>query len=75
MEAKSFYAEFVEREEAVKDLKEEMKAMLDSFASSNNLTTKGIVKGIKEYKAFLKDQAEFRVTDADADTVFEQLAA
>ncbi len=73
MHAHEFYTEFISREEQVQELKDEMTAMLDSFASSNNLSKKGIKKGIKEYKEFLKDQAEFSVVDGDADKVFEAL--
>jgi hypothetical protein len=74
MEAQAFFSEFVAREEQVAELKAEMKDMLDAFAASNNLTSKGIAKGVKEYKEFLKDKALFTVTDNDADRIFEALA-
>lgn len=73
MQAQEFYTEFINREERMKELKDEITAMLDAFASNNNLSKKGIKKGIKEYKEFLKDQAEFTVVDGDADKVFEAL--
>lgn len=75
MDAKTFYAEVVNREEQIAELKTELKAMFDAFASSTNLTTKGIQKGLKEFKSFQKNEAEYRVTDADADLIFENLAA
>ena len=75
MQAQEFYTEFISREDQMKALKDEMTAMLESFASSNNLSKKGIKKGIKEYKEYLKDQAEFTVVDHDADKVFEALSS
>lgn len=73
MQSAEFFAEYCNREEQIKELKDELKLALDSFAASNNLTTKGILKGIKEYKEWLKDKAAFTVTDHDADTIFEPL--
>jgi len=73
--AKEFYAEIVRREEEIADLKAELSEALESFAASNNICIDGVKKAIKEFKAFKKDQAQFLVVDADADKVFESMAA
>lgn len=73
MQAQEFYTDYIAREEEIKAAKEELKAALDCFATSNNMTTKGVIKGIKEYKAYLKDAAEYRVTEEDASRLFEAM--
>jgi hypothetical protein len=74
-DAKAFFAEVADRETQISELKAELKEAIDSYATCNNMTSKGIKKGLKEYKDFLKSEAEFRVTDSDADNLFEQLAS
>lgn len=74
MDAHSLFEAIIRNENDIKGLREENKAMVDSFASSNNMTSKGILKGLKEYRAWKKDQAQFRVEEADACKLFESLA-
>ena len=73
MQAREFFTDVIAREEQIKEAKEELKAAKDSFAQCNNITTKGLEKAIKEYKQYLKDEAEFRVVSEDADRVFEAM--
>lgn len=73
--AKEFFAEVVRREDEIKALKDELKDAMDAFATCNNLTTKGIKRGIKDYKLHLKNEAIARVEFADADTLFESLVS
>ena len=74
-DAKLFFAEIVRREEEIKALKDELKAALDAFATCNNMTTKGIKRGLKDYKLHLKSEAQFQVESHDADVLFEKLVA
>lgn len=73
MEAQAFYTEVIDREEAIAELKAELKEAMDAFCSSNNVTAKGLKKAIREYKEYQKDAAEYQITDADADKIFEAL--
>ena len=73
MEAQAFYTEVIDREEAIAELKAELKEAMDAFCSSNNVTAKGLKKAIREYKEYQKDAAEYQITDADADKIFESL--
>lgn len=73
-DARAFYAEILIKEKEVEELKTEIEAAIESFASSNNLAPKGIKKSIKEFKEYEKNKARFLVIDGDADKLFEALA-
>ena len=74
MQAQEFYTDVIAREEQIKEMKDELSAAIDSFARCNDLTTKGINKAIKDYKLFVKNEAEFRVINDDADRMSEAMA-
>lgn len=70
-EAAEFYDSMIDYETTVAAIKLEVKDAIAAFASSNGVTTKGVVRAIKDRKEFLKDKAEFLVISADSDKVFD----
>lgn len=71
--AKDFYIEIIERENSIKEIKDEIAEAIAAFASSNNISIDGVKKAIREHKEYMKDAAKFLVIDADADKVFEAM--
>lgn len=72
-DAIAFYEEIINREDSIKEIKDEIAEAINSFASSNNLSVDGVKKAIKEHKDYKKDPAKFLVVDADADKVFDAM--
>ena len=70
-EAAEFYDSMIEYEDTIKAVKDEVKASIEAFASSNGVTVKGVIRAIKDRKEFLKDKAEFLLISSDSDKVFD----
>ena len=56
-------------EEDKKALTEEIKACIDSFATSKDLEPEALVEALKKYKKYLKDPAKFLLVDFAIDAV------
>lgn len=70
-EAAEFYDSIIAREDDITEIKDEIKAAVEAFASSNGVTPEGVARAIKDRKAFLKDKAKFLITDRDAEKIFD----
>ena len=70
-EAAYFYDSMIEKEKEITEIKDEVTKAVAAFASSNEVTADGVVRAIKDRKAFLKDKAKFLITERDSGKVFE----
>lgn len=70
-EAAYFYDSMIEKEKEITEIKDEVTKAIAAFASSNDVTSDGVLRAIKDRKAFLKDKAKFLITERDSSKVFE----
>lgn len=60
-------------EEEITEIKGNITEAIEKYAAAKGVTVEGVKKGIKEYRAYVKDQGKYTITDLEAAKLLEAL--